>query len=78
VGVNNEGGTNGGDEILQDDNSDKIELPFGIGKVSKTAAYAFIGIIALIIVLIIVGIVIRRRNMYKRLLEERRVDQGKG
>lgn len=76
VGVNNEDGSNGGDDILQDDDSGKIELPFGIGKVSRNAAYAFVGIIALIIVLIIVGIIIRRRRMYKRFKEERRAEQG--
>ena len=76
VTVKNEDGSGGDGGILQDDDSSKIELPFGIGKVSRLAAATFVGILALIVVLIIVGILIRRRRMYKRLLEERRGEQG--
>jgi serine protease AprX len=76
VAVKNDAGSNGDGGILQDDDSSKIELPFGIGKVSRLAAATFVGILAAIVTLIIVGIVLRRRKRYKRLMEEIRADQG--
>ena len=75
VAVKNDDGSGGGDGGLEDDSVSKIELPFGIGRVSVLAAAAFVGILALIIVLIIVGIVLKRRKMYKRLLEERQAQR---
>jgi subtilisin family serine protease len=76
VEVRNEDGSGGDGGILEEDDSGKIELPFGIGKVSRLAAATFVAILVGIVVLIIVGVLIRRRRMYKRLLEERRAEQG--
>ncbi|UCG68185.1 MAG: S8 family serine peptidase [Thermoplasmata archaeon] len=65
-----------GDGLEPEDDSQKIILPFGIGKVSLLAAAAFVGILATIIIVIIAGILLRRRRKYMRLIAARRAEQG--
>jgi hypothetical protein len=71
VKVDNKGGS-GGDEILEDDGTPKINLPFGIGRVSLYAAAAAVGILASVIIIIVVAVILRRRKMYLRMIEEKR------
>jgi len=68
----------GNGELKPNEGPPKIELPFGLGKVSVYAAAAFIVIIIVVIVSIIAAVLLRRRKKILRMIEERRAKQGFG
>jgi serine protease AprX len=65
----------GDGELNPEEGPPKINLPFGIGRVSLYAAIAFIAIIAGIIIAIVAVILLRRRKMYMKMIAARRAEQ---
>lgn len=65
----------GNGELNPEEGPPKINLPFGIGRVSLYAAIAFIAIIAGVIIAIIAVILLRRRKMYMKMIAARRAEQ---
>ncbi|UCE73940.1 MAG: S8 family serine peptidase [Methanomassiliicoccales archaeon] len=76
VTVYNSGSSGGDDGLPSDEGPPKIDLPFGLGKVSLYAAVGFVLIIAAIVGIIVATVILRRRRFYKQLLAARRAEQG--
>jgi subtilisin family serine protease len=74
VNVKNEDGTGGNGGSEEDDGPTTIDL--GFMRISLLAAIASVGILIALIVIIVVAVILRRRKMYKKLLAERRAQQG--
>lgn len=74
--VNNPKISSGDEELNPEEGPPKINLPFGLGKVSLYAAAAFLVIVAGVIIAIVAGVLLRRKRKWMRMIAARRAEQG--
>ncbi len=73
---NGDGGGGGGGGGQGGDDDETLTIDLGIAKVGLYALIGFIAIIAIIIVGIIAGFILKRKKMYKKLMAERQYKQN--